>query len=696
MNFILRSVPGAFVKGLNSFAVFILLFKNHCRFLPLGLACAGLMIGFPRARAGEFVLVEDGVAKTPLVVCEDAPPQTRKIADELAGFIEKISGVKPEVLEGRPEPLPESAVWVGYQPVLDELFPDLDFDFEHPEEILISTDGSHLVIAGRDRWDPDKIVTVGRRGNYVEGWQAEFGTVNAVYTFLRDQLEVRWLWPGETGLDILPMERIAFEPFEHRHHPQLRMRHGILRLSNPRDARGFAWGDWARFQRLFFDSLEEGATHHFSDWWDRFHESNPEYFALQPDGTRSGFPSPGRAKMCQSNPELWEQWFEGVETRLEEDPNRVFFPAGFNDSNISGFCICENCLAWDEMDASPRRLVWEGLSQEYVALSDREVRFANELARLLRERYPGKGYHVVTYAYGPTTPAPVKAVADENVVISYVRNVGDIDRSCPDETPVTEQIAGWAAAGTKMIYRPNLGGANANDLVHGQLPAVFFGKIMETFRFIADHRCIGVWIDTINEAWPTQGPFYYLMAHLAWDPYADGYAILDDYYRRGFGAAHEQVKAYWTFMEETRSARVEAGLSDSVGWRASGAEVYDEEFFRHAGRLLDEAEARLEGEPEIYRRRLAHVRAGLEFTRLRVDTYNQMERYRESREQDEEAADRVRANWAEMWRIGGEHMIYRHRLQNHRSGMHPEGEDMTFRDWKEPGDRRSGEIEQIP
>lgn len=42
----------------------------------------------------------------------------------------------------------------GYQPALDALFPEQEFDFEHPEEILIAANDSHLVIAGRDRWNP--------------------------------------------------------------------------------------------------------------------------------------------------------------------------------------------------------------------------------------------------------------------------------------------------------------------------------------------------------------------------------------------------------------------------------------------------------------------------------------------------------------------------------------------------------------
>ena len=36
------------------------------------------------------------------------------------------------------------------------------------------------------------------------------------------------------------------------------------------------------------------------------HETHPGIFALQPDGTRNGHPSPRNAKLCQSNPKVWE------------------------------------------------------------------------------------------------------------------------------------------------------------------------------------------------------------------------------------------------------------------------------------------------------------------------------------------------------------------------------------------------------
>ncbi|MCB1244632.1 MAG: hypothetical protein KDN04_18060, partial [Verrucomicrobiae bacterium] len=254
-----------------------------------------LASGILPAVAEPLTIVRDRGAPIPIVVFEKAPPYTRAAADTLAEYVEKASGARPRILEGRPDPMPEHAIWVGYQPVLKELFPDTEFEFSHPEEILIAANAGHLVIAGRDRWDPERLTVEGQDGTIV-GKQLEYGTANAVYTFLQDRLGVRWFWPGELGEDVEKKATIAFEPFTYRHHPQIRSRGGVFNFSSLGNKGYGRAHDWCRLQRLQLDSMQMGGGHGFGDWWDRYHEKFPEIFALQPDGTRSGFPNPRNAK----------------------------------------------------------------------------------------------------------------------------------------------------------------------------------------------------------------------------------------------------------------------------------------------------------------------------------------------------------------------------------------------------------------
>ena len=192
----------------------------------------------------ELVLVAHGKSLTPIILPTKPTRFTKIAAADLADYIEKVGGERPKILKGLPNPIPKHAIWVGFQPVLKELFPGTDFELKNPEEILLKCDGKHLAIVGRDVWDPltNKMKIVGgkteaERKDYlagfaeangdVEGFQYEYGTVNAVYTFLQDKLGIRWLWPGADGEVVPQQSQVTLGPFELRYYPKIRMRQTV-------------------------------------------------------------------------------------------------------------------------------------------------------------------------------------------------------------------------------------------------------------------------------------------------------------------------------------------------------------------------------------------------------------------------------------------------------------------------------------
>ena len=640
----------------------------------LGLAFSSVL------QAGDLVLVKDGVSQVPVVVFEDAPPYTRQAADELALYIEKISGAKPQIIEGEPDPIPKRAIWVGLQPQVAKLFPEVDFDLKHPEEILIAANDNHLVIAGRDRWDSKHLVVEGIDEKII-GKQMEYGTVNAVYTFLQEQLGVRWLWPGELGEDVPRRATISVAPLEYRYHPQIRARGGLFNFSALSN-RGYGRAhDWTRQQRLQLDSLEMHGGHAFTDWWERFHETHREYFALQPDGERSGFPNPRTVKLCQSNPAVWKQWLADVEQRLKEDPNRRVFSASPNDGWASGHCTCENCRAWDHPEGEPRQFHWESGNAAGPALSDRHVTFANRLAELLKERYPDKDYYVSMLAYGHSRPGPVAVKPAENVIMISVANFfgrsNDDDRGSTRGTTHRAQFAAWGKVAPHLAWRPNSG--SPAGWQQG-LPDVSMTQLAEDFRFVADNHCIGLYVDSVWEHWATQGPQYYLMALLALNPRLDPQDILDDYYRRAFGPAAEHVRAYFAVFEKARQAHVEkyggrAGLSKFT-------ELYTADLLKRAKNRLDLASTAVKDGPALYRRRVAFVRAGFDYTHLMVENIHFMEHY--WAKPDQQLAKKVLANWEAIQKILDAHPFALNpgpiRPSTPRmAGLHP---DYPARKWK--------------
>ncbi len=611
------------------------------------------------------VIFADGES-APIVLAGDVTETTEMAVSEMVGFMERMTGVRPEVIKGLPDPLPQAAIWVGYQPILDQLFPGLEFNFEHPEEVLLAANGQHVVITGRDRVSPGaepRRMSGGR--TYLP--QMEYGTANAVYTFLQDSLGVRWFWPGEHGDSVIETDRIEVEPFEYRYHPQIRQRDTVVRTTMIGGRRGIGY-DWARFQRLQLDSLETAGGHGFTGWHRRFFEENPELLALQPDGTRGTYPSPGNVKVCSGNPDVWAQWLEDVDAQIQSNPDQTVFNASQNDGASSGICVDPRSQAWDHPDGERYIFNWEGLSQESVATTDRDVTFANTLAAMLREKYPDEDYYVQIHAYGPSRPAPLGVVPADNVIISSVANFHQRrNRGGEAFQGHWDQYGDWAKVAPNLVWRPNVG----NDIgLQTGLPAANLKQTVEDFRYIAENNCIGIFIDTLREHWGTQAPYYYLLAHLAWNPWIDADALMVDYYQRAFGPAAAELEAYWNLLEETRDRAIDSDRDYP--------DYYNEAFFAKAWGLLDRAGEKVEDAAEEFQARLDFMRSGLEYVELVVDTRNWMIRYENSGLADEEARAAVLANWdrVDEWRKNQTPWAanYDNVFRNHRrtGGLHPE------------------------
>jgi len=603
----------------------------------LNLLLALLFTTLSSLHAVDLVLIEPGKAPAPIVVYQGAPPRTHDAAVTLADYLEKITGTRPQVLKGEPKPLPAHAIWIGHQAALKQLFPKTDFNFQHPEETLITANENHLVIAGRDRWDPAHMEAKGRL-SMKTNMQQEYGTANAVYTFIQDKLNVRWLWPGEE--DIIKQSRLAFAPFELRHHPEIRSRSGMLVKISLGDNKEGPDELWGRFQRVQLDSMEISGGHGFGDWWEKYHETHPDYFAAAPDGSRPPVAfNPRNTKLCASNPAVWDQWLKNVEQELAENPTKNVFNVSPNDGYTSGHCTCAKCLAWD--NPKGEKMTWtfpEGVKFEGVAQSDRDVRFANTLARLLKKRFPDRKLFVLLNAYGLSRNPPIGVVPDENVIISSVANFHM--RSPESRKEPMEQHAAWAKKAKQLIWRPNLG--SQAGLSWG-MPDVAMTQAGEDFSFVAGHHCVGLFFDLFWFHWANQGPHYYALAHLAWNPYTDVSALMDDYYQRAFGPAASDVKAYWELLERTRMEFVAENPSRQRAFDLP--KKYTPELLAKAQSHLDSAAKKLATADEKYRRRLHFIQCGLDFTKLVVDTRAWMQKFEASKSKDADAKAHVLANW---------------------------------------------------
>ncbi len=612
---------------------------------------------------GLKLMLPEGKA-LPIVVAGGSAPHTRAAAEELATHIGIIGGVRPEVLEGTPDPLPAQAIWVGYQSVLSRLFPGKDFTLNHPEEVYLIGNQNHIAITGRDQWDPKHSTVQGRR-YLIENKQGEHGNANAVFTFLQDVIGVRWLYPGELGTDYPAAESLNIQPFEIRHHPQFRSRSGLFNQLEIGYIKSGAEQDWARHQRVLLHSLDMLGGHYFKDWWDKYGETRPELFALQPDGTRGTYPEARhRVKLCEGEPAVWDLWMKEQEALLAQYPHCRVLAAMPNDGYFDGHCTDPRSRAWDPDPAETDvriRVKWaNGVSEEWPPLSDRYVTFANTLADMVKSRFPDQELYVSTNAYGDVgRPKPVRAVPRDNVLIISVNNFHGRDKAARDQHQA--DFLNWAGISKAIIWRPNLGNQGGRMWA---MPDVPFQELMDDFRFVAEHGAVGVFFDTLFEHWATAAPYYYLIGQLAWNPRANGHAILNDYFSRCYGPAAEPMRNFWLLMEKTRNDLVYNVAS--VNSALNVPDYYTEVVFTQAEAFIERARALASSSEGKYARRVEFTRCGLEFTRAVVSIRGLMRQFEQARKDEREMLrDALLSKWevlGEMSRVFPPHAINFKRL----------------------------------
>lgn len=257
------------------------------------------------------------------------------------------------------------------------------------EEIFIQTVPDALVILGDDE-RPDGVPLR--------------GTSWAVATFAEQPLGVRMLWPGELGLVVPKKATVTVEPLDYRFVPVLRKRsirnsHYDERIQQGLDKLGWSAEAfkaraseselWFRFHRLG-GSFVGGYGHAYGKYWDRFGQEHPEWFALQPDGTRnqSRAQKGARSQLCVSNPQLIRQVAGDAIDALRRNPTADCVSLSPNDGAAVTHCLCANCEAWDAPGGETIEMWGSKEPRRHVSLTDRSVRFYSEVATLVAREFP--------------------------------------------------------------------------------------------------------------------------------------------------------------------------------------------------------------------------------------------------------------------------------------------------------------------
>lgn len=342
---------GKKMKNLSPF--FCRQFFCRLLFIALLAAISALQAADPR------LLAADGKALLPIMISPQAAGETRAVADELAGYLSKISGAKFEVKTG------DGASGIVVGTALD--FPGLlvpDAGMAARENYLLRAEKDRLLIIG----------------------QTQQAVGHAVWDVLH-RLGFRQFLPGPTW-EIVP------------HTPKLSLEVNISESPDYHSRRiwpGYGYlkeraevcEQWNRRNRAT-SGIALVSGHSYEGFMHR-HESelaqHPEYLALVA-GKRQA------PKLCTANAELRRLFIDDALSQFTKNPELDSISCDPSDGG--GWCECSDCA-------------------KIGSATDRALFLANEVAAAVNAKYPDR--LIGMYAYNEHSPPPAIA-AHPQVVIS--------------------------------------------------------------------------------------------------------------------------------------------------------------------------------------------------------------------------------------------------------------------------------------
>src|SRR5215831_2644446 len=458
----------------------------NSRPVPLLVALlGGFFIAPPQAIPA--TLVEKGQARAVIIVPEKPSPVVANAARVLRAHIKQMSGAELPIrtenqITGSPSQ-DQAWVLVGEGKLAKKL--GLTSKDLGPGGIVQSAKGNVLALFGTDTHPPSD----------------PNGTRYAVTTFLEDKLGVRYLWPGELGKVVPHQKTITVADFEFRFTPKLAQRrirsmgyHDRLQVGL--DRLGFTKADYERLradaQRTQAESpdwfgwhrlggtLNLRGGHAFGHLWAKYGKDHPDWFALQPDGSRDQSQNPDRARLCVSNADLIAAIAREKIEELNRNPNLLGVSIAPNDGGRPTFCTCPKCEALDS--AQGRKVMLWDFSKgnrrdfEHVSLTDRMVSFWNAVAEQVAKKHPDK--LLVVDAYSAYAAPPVERKLHPNLVVRFAP-LGYHDEDYRQES--LRDWDDWSKAAKQIYFRPNL-------MLLGRregLPLLYVHKFGQDFRHLA-------------------------------------------------------------------------------------------------------------------------------------------------------------------------------------------------------------------
>jgi hypothetical protein len=413
-------------------------------------------------------------------------------------------------------------------------------------------------------------------------------------------LGVRWLWPGDLGTYIPAKATVTLPETDIIAQPPFSLRSFTTQVTRTveRSSTTRKTGDeailWNHHHTIGRGRTDLVIGHSFGKWWEKYHDTHPEYFAKMPPGRQQA--KPELVKLCVSEP--------GVARQIIAEWKEAGSPECWNvcPNDGGGFCVCDRCRKLDGVEQDPLA-IWDA---EKVDLNARYIDLWNRLLVEMKKTRPD--VLLCAYSYSVYKNLKPGTHVEPGLVIEFVggTNTRDLWKT-------------WANAGVKIALRPNW--------LHfgGVAPHLALHEMGEYFAFAQSNGMLQFHFDSNFGHYGTQGPNYYLLARMGSRPDLGVDAIIDEWCS-AFGSAAPQVRRYLDYWEKYAAevsgknkdglfykACLQVGMrkpSSTVGsWRTL-PQIYPDAKIQPGLALLDEATAAAAND-EIVKARIQFLRDGL-------------------------------------------------------------------------------------
>jgi len=547
--------------------------KQNLTKVILGAAIAACPIA---ANAAPLTLVKNGQPNATIVMQADAPAPVKAAATDFQKYLAKISGVTlPLKTDGKDV----SGITLNVGKTASTQKSDMPDTKLNPETYAISQRNDDVYF----------------EGNYPSP------IAFAVYSFLQDQLGVRWFAPGDDW------EYVPQNANKSTFTVDVKSVVSVPGTS-PRIWSGHEytqdWKDWDLRNKAV--QSEKVPRRNFQNKMyqifppSKYGKTHPEYYPLingkrwipPSDTTRDWWP-------CMGNKDVQRITVEYIQNYFKEHPDQDSFSLGMDD--IYHMCDDPLCKALDAHDDD----------YKLHHFSTRFYKFVNIIAKEIKKSNPDKYIGTLIYSIALQLPEGVPHMEDN--VFGYIANGSVAQWYHPDKENDWKNLTQEWRKRVKHLSRYDYYGMGTH------VPRVFPHAIDDSIKFDKSLNFEGMYVEVYTFL-PQTAPMIWSFAQLQWDPQKNVDVLLDDFYTKMFPSDTADVKKYFELMEKSWNTE----RPGHVGWVHRNiihqATSISPEAVEEGMQLLNAAYAK--AKTPVEKRRVDIIRGGLKFGSFAVLEYD--------------------------------------------------------------------------